>query len=178
MIGVGANQPVNQTTSALAGCQSALLQLADFGIEVRRRSGWYVSAPVPATDQDWYINGVVAVDTKLTPKDLLDILLKVERRFGRRRSKKWEPRPLDLDLLAYGREVLSGSGLDEPILPHPGVLERAFEVELIMEIAPAWSHPSDSRSLRDQVDLLRSRQHLLALSPPALEIKSKICENM
>ena len=177
LIGLGANRAVGQTASPLATCQEALSQLGDCGIKVRRRSGWYVSAPVPNADQDWYINAVAAVDTELLPNAVLKKLLKVEKGFGRRRSARWEARTLDLDLLAYGREVLTGGDLDEPILPHPRVLERAFVIKLIMEIAPAWSHPTDSRSLQDQVALLRSRQHLLALSPPVLEIDGKICNN-
>lgn len=177
LIGLGANRTADRTTSPLATCQEALFQLGDCGMTVRRRSGWYVSAPVPKTDQGWYINAVVAVDTELLPKAVLKKLLNVEKRYGRRRSARWEARTLDLDLLAYGREVRSGGGLDEPILPHPRVLERAFVIQPIMEIAPAWSHPTDSRSLQCQSDLLRSGQNLLALSPPVLEIDSKICDN-
>ena len=175
LIGLGANRAADQTTSPLAACQEALLQLGRCGIKVRRRSGWYVSAPVPEADQEWYVNAVVAIDTEFSPKALLKRLLNIERRFGRRRSTRWGPRTLDLDLLAYGREVRAGGPLGEPVLPHPRVLERVFVIEPIMEIASAWSHPADSRSLRGQAALLRSRQHLLALSPPALEIDSKIC---
>ena len=177
LIGLGANLRAGQMVSSLATCQAALLRLVDCGIKVRRRSGWYVSAPVPSSNQEWYINAVVAVDTKLPPNAVLKELLTVENYFGRERSKRWEARTLDLDLLVYGRLVLGGTGLDEPVLPHPRILERAFVIQPIMEIAPAWSHPADPRSIQGQVALLRERQHLLALSPPALEIASKICDN-
>ena len=176
LIGLGANRAANQTTSPLAACQEALLQLGHCEIKVSRRSGWYVSAPVPETDQEWYVNAVVAVDTELRPNALLKRLMSIERRFGRRRSTRWESRTLDLDLLAYGREVFAGGRVGEPVLPHPRVLERAFVIEPIMEIAPAWSHPADPRSLRGEAALLRSRQHLLALSPSTLEIDSKVCD--
>ena len=142
---------------------------------MRRRSGWYVSAPVPSSSQDWYINAVVALDTGLTPALLLKELLSVESCFGRVRSGRWGARTLDLDLLAYGQVVCDGNSLDKPILPHPRILERAFVIQ--PEIAPAWLHPVSGRSIKGQVAVLRRQQRLLALSPGTLEIGSKICDN-
>ena len=178
LVGLGANlRAGGQSISSLATCQVALLRLAQRGVTLRRRSGWYVSAPVPSSSQDWYINAVVALDTRLTPGLLLKELLSVESCFGRVRSGRWGARTLDLDLLAYSQVVCDGNSPDELILPHPRILERAFVVQPIAEIAPAWSHPVNGRSIKGQVAVLRRQQRLLALSPGTLEIVGKICDN-
>jgi len=68
----------------------------------------------------------------------MDVLLRVEASFGRRRNAANDPRTLDLDLIAYGRAVLNGPGL---VLPHPRAHERRFVMGPLAEIAPGWTHP-------------------------------------
>ena len=177
LIGLGANRAVGQTASPLATCQEALSQLGDCGIKVRRRSGWYVSAPVPNADQDWYINGVVVVDTCLAPSLLLEQLLSVERSFGRARSDRGVARTLDLDLLAYGRMVCNGGSRHGLILPHPRSLQRVFFGLPRGVGAPSWSHPVNGRSIGKLAVSLGRDQYLLAFSSPLLEIKDKIWDN-
>jgi len=76
------------------------------------------------------------LETRLSPGDLLACLHDVERQFGRERHNPNAPRTLDLDLIAYGREVS-----DHPALPHPRAHERLFVMGPLAEIAPAWWHP-------------------------------------
>ena len=101
LIGIGSNLAAAGFASPLDTAAAALARLSSVGIAVVRRSRWYMSQPVPPSDQPWYVNGVVAVETALAPLALLDALLAVEAGFGRRRGAPNAARTLDLDLLDY-----------------------------------------------------------------------------
>ena len=138
LLGLGANLPsaVGPPEATLA---AALHALADEGVRLLRRSPWYRSAPVPASAQPWYVNGVALVRTSRPPEDLLALLHGIEARFGRRRGELNDARPLDLDLLDYeGR--LSAAG-ETPVLPHPRLHQRAFVLRPLRDVAPDWRHP-------------------------------------
>ena len=89
--------------------------------------------PVGVTDQPQFLNGVAALEIELTPRELLDVLLTVERRLGRDRGERWGPRTIDLDLLLYGDEVIDEDGLT---VPHPRLRERRFVLEPLADLAP------------------------------------------
>ncbi|MDX6398424.1 MAG: 2-amino-4-hydroxy-6-hydroxymethyldihydropteridine diphosphokinase [Gaiellaceae bacterium] len=91
------------------------------------------TAPVGKTDQPRFLNGVAALDTELSPRELLAFLLSVERELGRERRERWGPRTIDLDLLLYGVETLDEPGLT---VPHPRLHERRFALEPLAELAP------------------------------------------
>ena len=111
-------------------------------LTVVRQSSWYRSAPVPASDQPWFVNAVLAVETQMPEGELLQMLHETERAFGRVRRRKWEARIIDLDLLAYHNRVTENTDqLSGPVLPHPHMQERAFVLAPIEEIAPEWRHP-------------------------------------
>jgi 2-amino-4-hydroxy-6-hydroxymethyldihydropteridine diphosphokinase len=98
------------------------------------RSSLYRSTPMGPQDQPDYINAVVAVLTEEDPDQLLSLMMEIERRQGRKRSaKKWGPRTLDLDLLAYSSEKMTSEALT---LPHPGIRERIFVLLPWVEITP------------------------------------------
>jgi len=123
----------------------ALDALTAAGVTVRRRSRWYRSAPLPASDQPWFVNAVAALDTELDAISLLRLLLAVERQFGRERRQRWAARVLDLDLLCHGRAVIDDAdgGL---VLPHPRLHDRPFVLAPLAEIAPGWRHPVSGRT--------------------------------
>ena len=98
--------------------------------------------PVGVVDQPPFLNGVVAVDTSLSPHDLLALLLAVERELGRVRGERWGPRTIDLDLLVYGDEVVDEPGLR---VPHPRLSERRFALEPLAELAPGLEVPGLGR---------------------------------
>ncbi len=120
-------------------CEAALAALEDGRVRILRRSRWFESAPIPASDQPWFVNGVAELETGLSPVGLLAHLHGIEAAFGRVRRMANEARLLDLDLLAYGR-VVSAPG-ESPLLPHPRLSERAFVVLPLAELAPGWRHP-------------------------------------
>ena len=94
--------------------------------------------PVGITEQPRFLNGVVALETDLTPRELLDVLLAVERRLGRERRERWGPRTIDLDLLLYGDQTLDEPGL---AVPHPRLHERRFALEPLAELDAGLSVP-------------------------------------
>jgi len=96
--------------------------------------------PPGARDQPPYLNAAVALETRLAPRALLDRLLEIERLHGRVREPgaRGAPRPLDLDLLLYGAQIVREAGL---IIPHPRLHERAFVLIPLAEIAPDALHP-------------------------------------
>ena len=102
------------------------------------RSRWYLSEPVPRSDQPWFVNAVLAVATRLGPARVLDRLLAVELEFGRIRTERDAARTLDLDLLDYEGRVCDTARLS---LPHPRLGERRFVLAPLCDIAPQWRHP-------------------------------------
>ncbi len=145
VIGLGANLPSERYGGPLGACEAALDALRAAGVAVRRRSRWYRSAPVPVSDQPWFVNGVAEVETDLAAAELLDLLHRIEREMGRERRIRDEARVIDLDLLIYGTGVsLPG---EVPILPHPRLAQRAFVVLPLAELAPEWRHPETGRSV-------------------------------
>ena len=89
--------------------------------------------PVGVTEQPAFLNGAVALETELSPRELLDSLLAVERDLGRERRERWGPRTIDLDLLLYGGETVDEPGLT---VPHPSLHERRFALEPLAELDP------------------------------------------
>ncbi len=147
VIGLGANLPSERYGGPLDACEAALDALRAAGVTVRRRSRWYRSAPVPVSDQPWFVNGVAEVETDLTAGELLALLHRIEREMGRQRRVRDAARVIDLDLLIYGAGVsLPG---EVPILPHPRLAQRAFVVLPLAELAPAWRHPETGRSVAE-----------------------------
>lgn len=138
LIGVGGNLPSAAGTPHQT-CEAALVHLGRLGIIVTARSPWYETAPVPASDQPWFVNAVVAAETALSPAGVLAALHLTEAAFGRMRTMPNAARTLDLDLLAY-HDVVRTEGA--PLLPHPRLHERAFVLFPLRDLAPGWRHPA------------------------------------
>ena len=154
LIGLGANLPSPRHGPPVATLEAALATLAGQGLEIVARSGWWESAPVPASDQPWYVNGVVEVRTKLGPEELLALLHSVEADFGRVRTVPNAPRVLDLDLLAYGS--LLRPGPEPPLLPHPRLAERGFVLYPLAQIQANWRHPATGLTVAQMIARLPS----------------------
>ena len=98
--------------------------------------------PVGVTDQPRFLNGVAALETDLSARELLDRLLEIERELGRERRERWGPRTIDLDLLLYGEETVDEPGLT---VPHPRLHERRFALEPLAELEPDALIPGRGR---------------------------------
>jgi 2-amino-4-hydroxy-6-hydroxymethyldihydropteridine diphosphokinase len=98
--------------------------------------------PVGVVDQPPFLNAAAALETELTPRELLDTLLAVERELGRERRERWGPRTIDLDLLLYGDETIDEPGLT---VPHPRLHERRFALEPLLDLDPELAIPGRGR---------------------------------
>jgi 2-amino-4-hydroxy-6-hydroxymethyldihydropteridine diphosphokinase len=147
-VGVGANLGDREQTIARA---LELLSARD-GVEVVAVSTLRETEPVGFIDQPRFLNGAVAVETDLRPRELLDALLGVERDLGRsRRGPRFGPRTIDLDLLVFGDREVAEPGLT---VPHPRLAERVFALEPLADLDPDLEIPGRGRVS----DLLRGLQ--------------------
>jgi 2-amino-4-hydroxy-6-hydroxymethyldihydropteridine diphosphokinase len=135
-VGLGSNLGDREQT--LVAAVDALR--AEEGVEVEAVSRLVETDPVGFLDQPRFLNGVAALETTLSPRALLELLLDVERRFGRSREgvPANGPRTLDLDLVLYGGEEIDEPGLR---VPHPRLHERAFVLEPLAELDPGLEIP-------------------------------------
>ncbi|MEP3245349.1 MAG: 2-amino-4-hydroxy-6-hydroxymethyldihydropteridine diphosphokinase [Sneathiella sp.] len=163
LVGMGANLEHPVYGAPLNSLEEAVRVLKKQGVKIIRQSSWYRTEPVPVSDQPWFVNAVLAVETKLDMPSFLSFLHEVEQGFGRVRDIKWEARVLDLDLLAYHEEITENTDQAAGgVVPHPFMQERAFVLAPLCEILPDWQHPL----------LKHSASELLAAlgEPPAFEI--------
>ena len=134
-VGLGAN--LGEREEALRAAV-ALLDATD-GVEVVAVSAFRETDPVDYLDQPRFLNGAVALETTLTPRELLAALLAVERALGRtREGPRFGPRTIDLDLLLYGDESFDEPGLT---VPHRRLHERAFALEPLADLDPGLVVP-------------------------------------
>jgi 2-amino-4-hydroxy-6-hydroxymethyldihydropteridine diphosphokinase len=140
-LGLGAN--LGDPATTLAAARDALVRLPQSRLSAC--SALYRAAPVGGpTGQPDYLNAVVALATDLPPARLLAHCLALEEHFGRRRTLRWGPRTLDVDLLLYDDLVLE---TPELTVPHPRLHLRRFVLAPICELAPQLSHPVLGASL-------------------------------
>ena len=103
------------------------------GTTVIATSSVYRTPPWGKTDQDWFANAAVTVETALAPLALLEACLAIEIQLGRIRRERWGPRVIDIDVLIHGETHMTSERLT---LPHPAMAERAFVLIPLQEIAP------------------------------------------
>jgi len=108
------------------------------GFRITGMSSLYLTEPVDAPPQEWFLNAVAGGETALSPEALLQACLDTERAMGRVRDVPRGPRTIDLDLLLYGNEVRNEPGR---VLPHPRMPARRFVLVPLAEIAPDARHP-------------------------------------
>ena len=170
LIGLGANMPHQDYGDPLNTLTEVVCRLRKI-LCVTHQSSWYRSAPVPMSDQPWFVNAVLAIETEMSENELLQTLHKTERDFGRIRRDRWEARVLDLDLLAYHDRVTENQVQKVgPVLPHPYMQERAFVLAPIDEIAPKWRHPVSGFLASELLERLPSGQ---AIDVIGVEDKSR-----
>jgi 2-amino-4-hydroxy-6-hydroxymethyldihydropteridine diphosphokinase len=133
-VGLGANLGEREITLGRA------LELLGESVEVTAVSSFRDTEPVGYTDQPRFLNAAARIETELTPRELLDLLLAVERELGRVRKSapRFGPRTVDLDLLLYGADTIDEPGLT---VPHPRLHERRFALEPLLELDPSLVVP-------------------------------------
>jgi len=146
-----------------ANLRAAIVQLEPSG-KVKAVSAFYETEPVDVVDQSWFLNCVVAIETKLAAGDLLKVLLGIEQLMGRQRLREQGPRKIDMDILLFGDRVIDEPGLK---IPHPGMHRRRFVLEPLVEIAPEARHPVLNRTARELLANLSPGQIVRRLGSPA-----------
>ena len=162
-IGLGTNLPLEDQRQGPEVLTDALAMLGEQGLEIVQVSAFYRSAPVPISDQDWYINAAAQIATSREPEAVLAILHEVEAAFGRVRSVRNAARTLDLDLLAYKDLILPETG-PAPHVPHPRMAGRAFVLLPLRDLAPDWCHPITGASLSTLIAELPKDQRIERLA--------------
>jgi 2-amino-4-hydroxy-6-hydroxymethyldihydropteridine diphosphokinase len=137
VVALGSNL-AGEYASTEALLEAALARFPQAELPVLARSGWWSSAAWPDPNEPEYRNGVALVEAKGGPQAVLEALFSNETSFARERRARNAARTLDLDLIAYGRQVIDAPGLT---LPHPRAHERLFVMGPLAEIAPDWRHP-------------------------------------
>jgi 2-amino-4-hydroxy-6-hydroxymethyldihydropteridine diphosphokinase len=152
-IGMGANLP-SSAGAPEATLAAAAERLAKLGC-IDARSSLYSTQPVGFAEQPRFVNAVVALETELRARELLDALMKIEREFGRDRTNAVPngPRTLDLDILLLGDSMIDEPGLQ---VPHPRLAERAFVLVPLNEIAPEAVEPRSGSTVAELFRRMRS----------------------
>ena len=126
-------------------------------------SSLYESEPVGLEDQPKFTNAVVKVETELSPFELLDRLKAIEKDIGRKKTVRWGPRVIDLDIIFYEDFVINTDSL---VIPHPRAHERRFVLEPLLEIEPSAWHPAKNMSVRDICSELADSQVISKMEGP------------
>lgn len=164
LIGLGANLPTPGYATPQLTLAAALRQIDGEGLRVTRCSRWYRSAPVPLSDQPWFVNAVAELEGDSPPEALMARLHDIEAGFGRLRRVVNAARPIDLDLLDYHGRV-SAPGV-QPVLPHPRIAGRAFVLLPLAELAPDWRHPTTGQGIEALVAALPKDQDIEVMEDP------------
>jgi 2-amino-4-hydroxy-6-hydroxymethyldihydropteridine diphosphokinase len=162
LIGLGGNLPSPGYGAPRRTLTAALAALAGEGIAVAACSAWYKTAPLPPSDQPWYVNAVAALTTEIDPIALLAALQRIERHFGRVRGVRNAARTVDLDLLDYDGLEVETTAL---VLPHPRLHQRRFVLVPLNEVAPDWRHPRLGLTAAQLLTKLATRQRVYRLPP-------------
>lgn len=124
-------------------------------------SPFYETSPVGVTGQPAFINAVLRLSTRLTSHALIHYLQRIERAvFHRKRTLRWGPRTMDLDLLLFGSEVVTDDGLT---IPHPRMAERRFVLEPLCKLAPELLHPVLGQTMKELLAALPLTEQVIQI---------------
>jgi 2-amino-4-hydroxy-6-hydroxymethyldihydropteridine diphosphokinase len=155
-IGLGSNKGDKS-----ANCQKAVERLAEAG-RIIGVSSFYYTEPVGYKEQEDFINAVATLETDRSPTELLSICHAIEDMLGRRRTVRWGPRTVDLDILLYGDLVICRADL---VIPHPLMTVRMFVLAPLVEIAPALMHPVLKKTMTQLLSELQTSHTVIKCKP-------------
>lgn len=143
-------------------CRQAMADLsADGTVAIVGQSAFYESEPVDYTEQDWFLNAALKIETNLDPLSLLDKLQGIQRSFGRKEGGvRFGPRVLDLDIIFYGERIINS---DRLVVPHPRAHKRRFVLQPICDIDPTVVHPLLRESAKNLLNQLNEEGQRLKL---------------
>jgi len=133
--------------------QAASMLSIDNNIKILKTSSFYETEPWGNKKQAWFINAAMAIETSLSPEELLKCFQNIELKLGRKRGlfKKWQERTIDIDILMYDDKIINTQNL---IIPHPYMHERAFVLVPMLEVKPDLVHPVFNKTISQLYDEL------------------------
>ena len=134
----------------VAHLRDAIARLESIG-RVVSVSSFYETEPVEVTDQPWFLNCAVGLETALTAEQLMARLMQIEQEMGRRRVQKKGPRTIDIDILLFDDLILDSPDVT---IPHPAMQKRRFVLEPLAEIAAEARHPGVKKTIRELLEEL------------------------
>jgi 2-amino-4-hydroxy-6-hydroxymethyldihydropteridine diphosphokinase len=137
-----------------AQLREAVTQLGALG-RVAALSSFYETEPVEFTEQAWFLNCALAIETAEAPQELMAEILRIEEQMGRRRVQNKGPRSIDIDILLFNNEIIDSKELT---IPHPAMQQRRFVLEPLAEIAPDVVHPILRKTIQALLDALPEGQ--------------------
>lgn len=163
---LGSNGQEIQTT-----VRQSLSELLHHKVVIRKISRFFRTPAFPTGSGPDYVNAAVICEAANQPQDILNILHQIEAKLGRTRTKRWESRVIDLDLIYCGTDILPDASTldhwinlpldqqtqiapDTLLLPHPRTQDRAFVLGPMLDIAPDWTHPITQQTVRQMWDAL------------------------
>jgi len=150
-IGIGSN--VGNKTDRCEGAISEILRCDNH--KLLAKSSFFKTKPVGYTFQDWFVNGVIKIETDLEPLHLLNVLKNIESQLGRTEIFQWGPRTIDLDILIFDdREMRT----EELQIPHPLLHERQFVLIPFAEIDRDLVHPVLKKTIGELLENLKEDQ--------------------
>jgi 2-amino-4-hydroxy-6-hydroxymethyldihydropteridine diphosphokinase len=132
--------------------EEATSYLSELAGEVVTASHYYETEPWGHRDQPFFLNRILVIRTRLSARQLLTEMMRIEEKMGRFRRMKWEPRVIDLDILYFNDAVISEPGLS---VPHPHLHERRFTLVPLAEILPSMVHPVLKKSNKELLEALQ-----------------------
>ena len=144
-IAIGSNMGDKIAYLKYAAEQLAALPMS----KVTKMSKFYITPPYGMTEQDDFLNGCLELRTLLSPKELLDMLHRIEQQAGRERTMRWGPRTLDLDIIFYDDLVMEA---EELCIPHVEMHKRKFVLQPLHDIAPYKRHPVYGKTVREMLE--------------------------
>ncbi len=157
-IGIGSN-----IDDKVGQCERAISEILKIDRNrLLAKSSFFKTQPIGYKDQDWFINGVIKIETDLNPHELLKDLKAIESKLGRVETFHWGPRFIDLDLLFFDHEEIKTKDL---CVPHPHLHKRQFVLVPMAEIDRDFIHPVFKMTIQDLLDNLKEDQGVEKFQP-------------
>ncbi|HNQ61409.1 MAG TPA: 2-amino-4-hydroxy-6-hydroxymethyldihydropteridine diphosphokinase [Bacteroidia bacterium] len=136
----------------IANLRQAKVRLAKELGEPTGQSSVYETAAWGNEDQDPFYNQIIEGSTTLNPQELLSVILSIEKEFGRERVLKWSPRTIDIDILFFGKEIIT---TEELVIPHPMFHLRKFTLVPLVELMPDLQDPRSGKTMQELLNVLK-----------------------
>jgi len=145
-----------------ANLERAIMELGEHAGQINMQSPVYETAPWGNTHQAPFLNQVVVLSTTMHAAGLMDRILSIEERMGRRRKEKWEPRVIDIDILFFNDEIRDEKNLT---IPHPEMHKRKFTLVPLAQLLPGFVHPVLKKTVSELLGELDDPLEVKKISP-------------